>query len=258
MITLFEAYNIGDEKYKSIIRKCLNDIIKPNIDKLDETTELILKLFATNRTLKNKYGKNIILDDKYFEKNAIYILDNIKIFFDIVFKTYLNGVIGELVVKDLLESDKFNFKVTDPTDQENIVGADLITTKKGRTLKHQVKFIYEYSQPDESTFKIKNKVLDIKKRDKYDYIWFFVNDKNEVVLFKKEDINIEETDEVGYSIKYTKIKKYEIDVAKVEEIREKVSKTELNFDENIDTNSEKLSIIRTKLELLNSVKKYNL
>ena len=56
MIKLFESYNRGDEKYKSIIRKCLNDIIKPNIDKLDETTELILNLIATNRTLKNKYG----------------------------------------------------------------------------------------------------------------------------------------------------------------------------------------------------------
>ena len=63
MITLFEAYNTltFDEKYKSIIRKCLNDIIKPNIDKLDNITDRILKLIATNRTLKYEIRKNISL-----------------------------------------------------------------------------------------------------------------------------------------------------------------------------------------------------
>ena len=271
MITLFEAYNTltFDEKYKSIIRKCLNDIIKPNIDKLDNITDRILKLIATNRTLKYEIRKNISLDDKNFEKNAIYILDNIKKFFDIVFKTYLNGQIGELIVKDLLETG-YKVEVRNPSDQQDKNGIDFITHNH---VKHQVKFIHDYIQ-DKLNFKIINKFLDIKKTDMYDYIWFFVDEKNEVVHFKKTDNIIEEIEKsvvvdpresprIGYSIKYIgpdldyTIKKDIISEVTIKNIKDKINKIKLNFDENIEVNSKKLSIVRKKLELLNNVKKYN-
>ena len=228
-------------KYKEVIRKCL-DLIKSNIDKLDEISKMILTLVATNKTLYFKYGKNIILDDKYLKENFAFVLNNIKDIFEIVFKTYVNGLIGELIVKNLLETE-FGFKVSAPTQKGNVDGSDLITIKNGRILNHQVKFKYQYDETDdELVFNIRNRFLDIKKTDIYDYLWFFVDNKNEVVLFKKEDITVEKN-RTGYSIYYTKIKKYDIDSDTVEHFKEEANSVKLKFDENIDYNYEKLNML---------------
>jgi len=250
---LFEAYMEIPLKYKLIIRECI-DIIKPELGELGETTEMILDLIATNKTLYYKIGKKIVLDDAYFNKNFSYVLDNIKIFFDTVYKTFLNGFLAELIVENLLTT--LNYIVSHPTKQQNIDGIDLITIKNGKSLRHQVKFIYEYVQDlDNLIFEIKNRYLDIKKSDIYDYIWFFVNDRKEVVLFKKSDITVKKTFDantaVGYSIKYTKIQKYEISEDTIKHFEEEARKEQLEFNNIIDNNYDKFLILR-------DARKYNL
>lgn len=228
-------------EYKKIVRKCI-DKIKSNIDILDSYHINILNLIPTNRTIYFDYsGKtNIIFGDHNFIKNYSFILNNIKLFFNKVAMNDFRGKVAELIVEDLLTS-KFKLNVnSNPTPQQNIDGADLITVGN-RTLTHQVKCLYDYND-NNGKIDIVNRKIEIKPSDKYDYLWFFVEDKKEVVLLKKNDINIEQTN-FGYSIRYTKIEKYKISDSIINSCKEYAKSLIQGFDDKIDSNYERLSLL---------------
>lgn len=238
-IKQFENNNIP-WKYKEIVRKCIDEI-KINIDMLDPYHEKILNLIPTNKTLYFNSGSTILRDSD-FTKNYIYILNNIKSFFNSVAMNDFRGKVAELIVEDLLTS-KFNLNVnSNPTKQQNIDGADLITIGN-RVLIHQVKALYDYIDNKETkTIKIVNRKIDIKRTDKYNYLWFFVDDKKEVVGFNKKDINIEQTN-FGYIINYTKIEKYEISDSVIDSCKEYAKSLIQGFDDIIDSNYDALSLL---------------
>lgn len=221
--------------YKLIIRKCL-DIIKLDLGLLSEYESKILNMIATNKTLYYKHGYYIELNDKSFEKNFKYVLNNIKDFYNIVSSTFLNGEIGELIVGNILKNE-LKLKVIEPTVNENIQGADIISVGNNRFW-HQVKFIYDYDEYEIDMCKyisIKNKFLDIKNSDKYDYLWFYVNNKKESLLLKNEDIDIQKI-ENNYIIKYTKIQKYNISENVYNTFKEiAYNNIVINFFDKIDT-----------------------
>lgn len=238
-IKQFENNNIP-WKYKEIVRKCI-DIIKANIDLLDPYHEKILNLIPNNKTLYFNSGSTILRDSDFI-KNYIYILNNIKSFFNSVAMNDFRGKVAELIVEDLLTS-KFKLNVnSNLTPQQNIDGADLITIGN-RVLIHQVKALYYYNDNKEiKTIKIVNRKLDIKRTDKYDYLWFFVDDKKEVVGFNKKNIIIEQTN-FGYSIRYTKIEKYKISDSIINSCKEYAKSLIQGFDDKMDSNYERLSLL---------------
>lgn len=217
----FESRNVIEipYKYKEIVRQCLS-IIKSELGVLDEYEEKILSMIATNKTLYSKHGEYIELNDSSFSKNFMYIFDNIKDFYKTVSTTFLNGEIGELVVGDIM-ANELKLAIKEPTVEENIQGADLISIGRNE-LWHQVKFIYDYDDivyDNYNTIKIKSRFLDIKPSDKYDYLWFFVNDKNQALLLKKNDIQIIKIENY-YLVKYTKIEKYNVSEKDIRKFRE--------------------------------------
>ncbi len=205
-------------EYRLIIRDIITELCKDM--ELNEYTEKIVNLIATNNTVYSNFGSNIKFDYSYKEQNRKYILDNFKGIIDTVVYTDMRGKLGELVVSNLLV-DKFNLEVKESTKAEDIIGIDLITIGNKRVT-HQVKTIYTYND-DGNTFKIYNRYLDIKPTDKYDYIWFLSTTLNEIIGFNHNNVEVIGTD-YGYDIKYNtldKIKKFNVEKSKIEYYEQK-------------------------------------
>jgi len=189
-LKLFEDYSKSHIKkfesisdYKNNIRKVTNHIhdvlIRSGIlnknDNTDKYSNLFLTLIPTNLIVKRDYGHLI---SSKFSDNLNNVLSNIDSIIGVMINTNKRGLWAELVTKYLLE-DKFKLLVTQSTADEDISGVDLHTPNNT----HQVKIIYNYVD-DGKVFKT-DSFIDIKEKDKYDYIWFFVSDTNELICFKK-------------------------------------------------------------------------
>jgi len=237
--------------YRNLIRNVTNYL--PEIcGNLNKYTTKIIKLIATNKTSFNKFGDNVINSSN----PDLYILKHFKDLVDTVTYTDNRGLLGELIVGDLLKN-KFKLNVIEPTDAEDISGIDLITIGN-RKKTHQVKIIYNYDDSDNKTFKIYNKFLDIKPTDKYDYIWFFSENTNEVIGFNHIKVTVNQVS-YGYNIHYKEIKKYNIDIETVEHFK-KVAKEKIYgmLSPNIKDIFNNYLEIYEKLSLIKSVNKYNL
>ena len=214
------SLNDGTPYYYRVIVRGFLDILKSVITNLDDDSNSVLDMIATNKRAYSKYGMNIKKGDYNLYNNYIYLLNNISDIFNDVSSTLLNGKVGEYLVEDLLKY-KFNHDVIDTDLATDIGGVDIISIKKVEdksiTYTHQVKSISSYSI-DNNKFVVKNKFIDIKSTDKYDYIWFFISSEYKLILLKKSDINITST-EYGYIISYSFIKDYDIKSIDVDKYR---------------------------------------
>jgi len=233
-IKKFEKYT--PLAYKKSIREIIN-IIKKYVGDINEYTEKILDLMATNNNLYFKHGKSIT-DIEYF-------FNNFNDFIFIVTQSEARGSLGEISVKYLLEK-KYNLIVQEVTKDEDISGIDLISIGKSKIL-HQVKTIYNYIDHN-NYIEIKNKSIQIKTTDKYDYLWFFSTDNNECVLLKKSDIKIISTT-YGYNIYYTKIKKIKIPEIKIEEFKKIIIQDINNKIDNKIKNLDSVDLYSIKYNL---------
>lgn len=249
-IKMFE----GVDDYKNNIRKVTNyihevlirsDILNKN-DNKDKYPNLFLTLIPTNLIVKREY-EDLISNNFYNNLNSV--LSKIDRILDIMANTNKRGLWAELVTKYLLE-DKFKLIVTQSTADEDISGVDLHTPNNT----HQVKIIYNYVD-DGKIFKT-DSFIDIKEKDKYDYIWFFASDTNELICFKKLWIippngsvnRIWMNPGYEYKISYSDIKKFDIPENIVKSLR---------FEAEVIL-KDAGQVIRDNIEIFHSADKYNL
>lgn len=204
-----KAFESTNYTYRIRIRRAIeyiqSELIKNGkLDIDDKYSNMLLTLIPTNNITESKFA-NIISDN--FEKNVINLIENIDKIIPILVNTNVRGLWGELLIKFFLEK-KYKLTVTETTKDEDISGVDLKTTNNT----HQVKIINNYVDAEVPTsnglFMI-NSYIDIKKTDKYDYLWFFVKDTNEIIGFNHKDIYISSYKN-NYSINYKNIHKFNI------------------------------------------------
>lgn len=206
-----KAFEGTNYTYRIRIRRAIeyiqSELIKNGmLDINDKYSNMLLTLIPTNNITESKFG-NIISDN--FEKNVINLITNIDKIIPILVNTNIRGLWGELLVKFFLEK-KYKLTVTETTKDEDISGVDLKTINNT----HQVKIINNYVDtenysPNSNGIFTINSYIDIKKTDKYDYLWFFVKDTNEIIGFNHKDIHIL-SHKNNYSINYKNINKFNI------------------------------------------------
>ena len=214
MITNFRKYEGTNWTYRTRLREVIEHIQKilttdGFLDINDKYSNMLLTMIPTNQITEKEFS-HIITPD--FNQNIKNLISNIEDIIRIMINTNKRGLWAELIIKYLLET-KFNLKVDNATAKEDKNGVDLKTPNNT----HQVKIINKYQDID-SIFII-NSYIDIKKSDKYDYLWFFVKDYKQVVCFKYDWINVDKISYNQYEIQYNNIKKFDIESNIIEKFR---------------------------------------